>query len=222
MAQLRLDLQNCTSETEQTEIGKAMMAAYANTFRAAFPPPPGQLAEWVKAVAARLLEEQNPPAAIRSGVEIRKMEILSTEMSPKPDQRGTVQPPPCGSDMDEPDQHLTKWEDFEIRFTSDERVQITVAGQHETRNYSEMGFEDKRSRKPNLAWQTLRLLAEKRGIIHESSNKKRDWPRVEKRIQEIRKTLRELYKIPDDPLPYVKGTGYRARLQISCSPSYQT
>jgi hypothetical protein len=51
------------------------------------------------------------------------------------------------------------WEKINISFLSDERVQVEVGRQVETRNYVEMGFEDKRSGKPNQAWGLLRALA---------------------------------------------------------------
>ena len=114
------------------------------------------------------------------------------------------------------------WRSIEISFLSDERVQIRNGTDTETRNYGELGFADRRSEKPKLAWVTLRTLAEQRGIIRDAGKTGGDWPKVEKRIQEIRKVLRKHFSITADPIPFVEGTGYQACFKIGCSPSFHT
>ena len=69
----------------------------------------------------------------------------------------------------------TTWENIEISFLSDERVQIRVGKKTETRNYAEFGFEDHRSGKPSRAWASLRALAEQRGIIRQPTRAHEDW-----------------------------------------------
>ncbi len=113
------------------------------------------------------------------------------------------------------------WEEVEIRFLSDERVQITIANRTETRNYAEFGFEDGRSKKPNLGWEMLRSLAEAGGTIQRPTDE-RDWPSIEKRMQELRRIFRNRFKLSDDPLPLVERGGYQARFKISCGPSYNS
>jgi hypothetical protein len=114
------------------------------------------------------------------------------------------------------------WEQIEITFLSDERVQIRGGKNIETRNYAEFGFQDGRSKNPNRAWETLRRLAELRGIIRDGAQGRLPWPKVEKRVQEIRKVFREHFGVSSDPLPFVEGTGYQARFKICCGPSYRT
>jgi hypothetical protein len=114
------------------------------------------------------------------------------------------------------------WEDIEITFLSDERVQIRSGKSLETRNYAEFGFQDGRSQNPNRAWETLRRLAELRGTIRDGTEGCLPWTKVEKRVQEIRKVFREHFGISSDPVPFVEGTGYRARFKISCGISYRT
>jgi len=70
-------------------------------------------------------------------------------------------------------------------------MQIRNGANSETLNYAEFGFGDGRSGKPNRAWETLRALAEQRGIIRDAGKAGRTWPKVEKRIQEIRKVFRK-------------------------------
>jgi len=119
----------------------------------------------------------------------------------------------------DPANYARNWEAVEIRFLSDERTQVVIGERTEARNYAELGFEDGRSKKPNLAWQALRFLAESNGIITHPPNGQ-DWTKFEKRVQEIRKRLRHHFRLEDDPLPFTDG--YHARFKISCSPSFDS
>jgi len=118
------------------------------------------------------------------------------------------------------------WQAVEISFLSDERVQIRNGKSIETRNYGELEFADRRAKrgkpKPNQAWVTLRAMAEQDGIIRDGAKTGATWPKVEKRIQEIRKVLRKHFSITADPIPFVEGTGYQARFKIGCNPSFRT
>jgi hypothetical protein len=68
-------------------------------------------------------------------------------------------PEPQADEPTDPPRTVSRWEEIEVRFLSNHRVQITIGGSTETRNYAEFGFEDGRTQKPNLAWVTLRSLA---------------------------------------------------------------
>jgi hypothetical protein len=125
-------------------------------------------------------------------------------------------------DSSEENLSAANWGAIEISFLSDERVQIRNGTSTETYNYSELGFADGRSGKPNRAWVTLRALAEAGGIIRDASKTGLDWPKVEKRIQEIRKVFRNQFNLGGDPLPFAEGTGYQARFKISCAPSFES
>jgi len=127
----------------------------------------------------------------------------------------------------EPRCQASKWEDIEISFLSDERVQITIGTQIETRNYHEMGFASKQNGTPVRAWQVLRSMAETEGVVRVASDTGK-WATVEKRMQEIRKVLRHLFGLTDDPLPYTKKTrrnpeefGYRTKFKLGCRPSFK-
>jgi hypothetical protein len=125
-------------------------------------------------------------------------------------------------------------------------------GTSETLNYADMGFKDGRSGKENKAWDMMRELAKREGrygtkntgantarhsrqhpsAVNEkqhreqvdkwSTSEKQPWTRIEKRMQEIRKTLQKHFGIAGDPVPYVDGTGYVARFKIRCGPSFLT
>jgi hypothetical protein len=121
----------------------------------------------------------------------------------------------------------TDWAAIEILFLSDERVQIRNGAQTETRNYAELGFADRRiergkTAKPNVAWVTLRTMAEQNGIIRDGTKTGVAWPKVEKRMQFIRKAFRNHFGIAADPVPFVAGTGYQASFKIGCGPSFHS
>ena len=135
-----------------------------------------------------------------------------------PPQAATVKDGTIGAEY-----RAESWQAIEISFLSDERIQIRCGPQIETRNYGELvGFADRRNGKPNQAWVMLRAMAEAKGLIRDAAKAGRDWPRVEKRMQEIRKALREHFAIPADPVPYIEGAGYQARFKIGCAPSFHT
>jgi hypothetical protein len=116
-----------------------------------------------------------------------------------------------------------KWQDVEIIFLSDHRVQIRINGKlAEPANYAELGFDDGRSQNPNKAWLTLRSLAENRGVLKDGRTVGEPWLKVEKRIQEIRKVFRELFGISADPVPFVEGVGYQSVFNIHCGLSFRT
>lgn len=115
------------------------------------------------------------------------------------------------------------WADVSLRFTSEFQAQITVAGRTEVRNYAEMGFEDRRREIPDSAWELLRKFAENGGTIGNSQQANgAPWPVVEKRVQILRKRLRQLFQIPDDPFePYRRAKCYRAKFHIESARACQ-
>ena len=99
-----------------------------------------------------------------------------------------------------PDHPLPRsWDEVEIRFVSDFTFQAVVNGRvRAPQNYAEVGLGDGRHGRPKAAWETLRALAESGGVVA-STRTAADWPRLEKRIQEIRRVLQAVFKVPDDP-----------------------
>jgi hypothetical protein len=115
----------------------------------------------------------------------------------------------------------TTWEGVEITFISDHRVSIQIGKNLESLSYGEFGFADGRTGNPIEAWDTLRELAQKEGIIKNASHARGDWSRVEKHMQLIREILRTRFKISADPIPYVRKTGYHAAFKVRCAPSFR-
>jgi hypothetical protein len=121
-----------------------------------------------------------------------------------------------------------KWKEIEISFLSDERVQIRNGKKLQTLNYAEFGFDDARTGNPNTAWQMLRRMAELGGTLENGRQARVEWPKLEKRIQEIRYTLRKHFGITSNPIPFIEksppvtNSGYRTRFKLSCAPSYRS
>src|ERR1017187_3897558 len=111
------------------------------------------------------------------------------------------------------------WEDIEIVFISDERVQVKDGTQIQTLNYNEMGFEDRRSGKPNQGWGVLRALAQAGGVIPESARDAKDFIGMGKRIERIRHTLKTHFQITSDPVGK-DAKGYHCLFKIGYAPSF--
>jgi hypothetical protein len=112
------------------------------------------------------------------------------------------------------------WEDIEISFISDERVQVKVGAKVQTFNYDEMGFRDRRTGKPNEGWGLLRALARADGVIPESARDSKDFIAMGKRIERVRQRLKSHFQIASDPVP--KGVnGYCCRFKIGRAPSFE-
>jgi hypothetical protein len=129
---------------------------------------------------------------------------------------------PSGTDL-----KARSWEDIDIVFLSEFKVQITINLQPQSpQNYAEMGFENKKNKNPVAAWETLRELAQHGGVCRVPANGKR-WGQIEKRMQEIRKAFQCRFALSNDPIPFRKKTpqdpedfGYRARFRIRCHPAF--
>ena len=44
-----------------------------------------------------------------------------------------------------------------------------------------------------------------------------DWGKLERRAMEVRNKLRVYFGLQEDPIPFIKGTGYRTRFAVKCS-----
>ena len=176
-------------------------------------------------------DPRNTPAAMSPvpiAIQASEGAIQSPQAGPAPlNEQGTSAahanaPSPSGPAPVSSEIRPKSWSEIEISFLSEHRVQIRDDTHIETRNYAEFGFEDGRSKKPNLAWETLRALAEQEGILKQPTRSNETWAHVEKRIQTIRKVLCEHFHISSDPIPYIEGTGYKSSFKIRCRRSYQS
>jgi hypothetical protein len=114
-----------------------------------------------------------------------------------------------------------EWNEIEIAFLSDERVEICSGGERKTCNYGELGFEDRRNGKPNRAWVMLREVASHGGSLPARSELGNKRAMAQKRIEEIREKLRSHFGIQGDPIPF-NGQTYQASFKIRCAQSFDT
>lgn len=164
-----------------------------------------------------------PPAPIPAESASPVVGQASAE-SPMPKPSDAQEPPALPTRIMAPKNSAAKnWQSIEILFISDHRLQIRVDGKSmESLNFTEFGFADGRTQNPNKAWELLRALAEARGTIRDGKPIGEQWSKVEKRIQDIRRVMREYFGLPDDPIPFVEGTGYQTLFKIKCTPSFRT
>jgi hypothetical protein len=115
---------------------------------------------------------------------------------------------------------ISNWGELSITFVSDHAVRIVAGNCQENANYGELGFEDGRNGKPKAAWDILRALAESGGTLTYSSIPQAELPKTEKRIQELREFLRHKFSLISDPIPCIKGEGYKCAFIVGISTSY--
>lgn len=157
---------------------------------------------------------------IKSRLNARKQYWIGLKLREVREYKEASQAQPAVKPGDVVEPAAARWDQIEILFLSDERVQINHGTKTETWNYAELGFVDRRNGKANRAWLVLRALAEASGVIRDAVKTDSAWSRLEKRIQEIREVLRKHFGIDADPVPFVQGTGYSARFKIGCGPSF--
>ena len=110
------------------------------------------------------------------------------------------------------------WEDIEFTI-DDHAIEVLMAGRSETCGYKEMGFEDKRTGKPDNQWAVLRALAKLEGTLPDDARHGKQWLAITKQIERTRKALQRYFAMTDDPIPYETGIGYRARFKIHADKS---
>jgi hypothetical protein len=110
------------------------------------------------------------------------------------------------------------WKDLTVTFTSEFQVQIHVgANPSHVQTYGDLGLEDQKRKKPTLAWETFRELAEAeptrlnlppRKAYDQDVTGDKEQQTIQNRIREINKVLRDAlnrlgYMIPVEPAPII-------------------
>ena len=102
-----------------------------------------------------------------------------------------------------------------MRFLSPETIEITTPDARRHYNFAELGFEDRRRvGSPNTAWVFLRQLAlAKDNEIKRPADKP---AQVEKAVQALRKKLKDVFGLNDDPLhAYHQVKHYAPKFKLS-------
>ncbi len=112
-----------------------------------------------------------------------------------------------------------RWEEIIIRFLNGGEVQITAKGLIFQTNAESMGFQDEKSKKPNLQWALLKILSSKNGYLNWDNNKELDIKtrgRVKKQKQELSERLKVYFhSVEGDPFfDYKQEGGYKIKIQL--------
>jgi len=107
----------------------------------------------------------------------------------------------------------TNWEGISLRFIDGNNVEIKSKDFKQIVHFKDMGFEDKRTRRPDKQWELLQYLAENAGQISWDSSLSN--VKVKKKKQRLSKTLQEYFQITEDPFfPYKSEEAYTTRIQF--------
>ena len=115
----------------------------------------------------------------------------------------------------------TKWEDFIVTFLDDESVYITVRGIKHKATFKDMGFEDKRSARPNSQWGLLRILAKYGGELN--WNTAEADVKFKKCKERLTEQLKNYFPLEYDPFyPYQDVNSYKIKLTLVLPQSNET
>lgn len=102
----------------------------------------------------------------------------------------------------------TQWHEVTISFIDSENVMISAKGKSEQRHYFDIGFRKGRASKPVASWTVLNVLIEKGCVKYTETCK----AKVEKSIQDLRKRLKAIFGIQDDPITLENG--YKPKFKV--------
>lgn len=99
------------------------------------------------------------------------------------------------------------WEQVVIKAVSDEDVVISVGGIQEPKTFTDLGFADGRSGKPNAAWSLLLVMARQDGSISwDDPVAQGKLLKRKKLVSDLRRSLKAAFGITSDPIPYNRKT----------------
>jgi len=105
----------------------------------------------------------------------------------------------------------SEWKDVEIRFIDDDTVRVTAKGVSKLFNYAEIDMIDRRRARPDAQWNLLREFADAFGVLTWAS---RGASSVKKKRKErLSMTLRELFGLAGEPIPWV-ARAWRTQFRI--------
>jgi len=112
-----------------------------------------------------------------------------------------------------------RWEQISIRFLNSEEVQITAGGLIYSSNAELMGFQDEKTKKPNMQWILLKLLSKKSGYLNWKNNYDlniKEINRIKKQKQGLSEKLAEYFDISKESpfFDYKKEGGYKIKIQL--------
>jgi len=112
----------------------------------------------------------------------------------------------------------TKWVDFILKFLTKEKVLVQVRGISEEMDYIKMGFEDRRSKRPDSQWAFLLLLSKNAGEISWDTQEADD--KFKKVKERLNVKLQEYFRIDYDTFhPYSEEEAYKIKLTLVPPPT---
>ena len=108
------------------------------------------------------------------------------------------------------------WNEVHIAFVSNDSIRIRSGNRDKTFSYAELGFKDSRKvDTPNSHWIVFHTLAECGEISWKIDVDQKTRNQAQKAIQAIRKTLKEITGLDDDPFEnYRKVKAYRPKFKL--------
>lgn len=191
------------SETWKEDLGKIMEASVERLRSDTHEKPYILLKIFDLKPIEKLLESIKPSKEnVQHSMEIERGEVRSIKLPPN-----------------------TRWQDITMRFLDKDNIEITTKDFARTANFKEVGFEDKKTKRPNLQWKFLQLLAMQKGELRwetdlDTSVKERD--RFKKKVQILSDTLENYFQIKE-PLfySYRKEKAYRIKINLIRPSDYQ-
>jgi hypothetical protein len=113
------------------------------------------------------------------------------------------------------------WDELEIRFLSDHRIQYSIAGKAKTLNYGDIGFVDNRTGNPNLSWKMLLNFAQGGGIWPVPVRNSSEFERQTKIVQRLGAALKKYFGLSTNPISKDTAHNYRCAFKIGCAPSFE-
>ena len=110
----------------------------------------------------------------------------------------------------------SSWDEVQITFVSNESIRIQAGDLDKPFSYAELGFKDGRKvDTPDTRWRTLQKLAQHGEISWKTDTDQKIRNIAQKAIQDIRKKLKEITGLEDDPFePYRKVKAYRPKFKL--------
>ncbi len=118
----------------------------------------------------------------------------------------------------------TRWENITIKILNENNITILIGNNKYETSYKKMGFNDNRKNCPNKQWWFLIILATRNGSIAWEDFEKddkisklslKDINKFKKTKQLLAKSLRDYFKIEDDPFySYKKEKAYKIRINL--------
>ena len=112
-----------------------------------------------------------------------------------------------------------KWEEITIRFLNGDDVQITAKGLVFSSNCELMGFQNEKTKTPNLQWTLLKILSMKNGYLNWDNNKnldKKTRDNTKKQKQELSEKLSIYFNsVEGSPFfEYKAENGYKIKMHL--------